>query len=56
VNRDSSRFLSATPHTPSDGDPGALVYHQSEHHMLLDRLTSEQPIAVTARGHTVDEW
>ncbi len=24
--------------------------------MLLDHLTSEQPIAVTARGQTVDEW
>jgi phage terminase large subunit GpA-like protein len=24
--------------------------------MLLDQLTSEQPIAVTARGQTVDEW
>jgi phage terminase large subunit GpA-like protein len=24
--------------------------------MLLDHLTSEQPIAVTARGQPVDEW
>jgi hypothetical protein len=24
--------------------------------MLPDHLTSEQPIAVTARGQTVDEW
>ncbi len=24
--------------------------------MLLDHLTSEQPIAVSARGRTVDEW
>ena len=24
--------------------------------MLLDHLTSEQPIAVTARGQAVDEW
>jgi hypothetical protein len=30
--------------------------HQGDHHMLMDHLTSEQPIAVTARGHTVDEW
>jgi len=38
------------------GDPGALVFHQGDHHMLMDHLTSEQPIAVTARGQTVDEW
>ena len=56
LNRDSSRFLPATPHTPSVGDPGALVFHQGDHRMLLDHLTSEQPIAVTARGQTVDEW
>ena len=48
-------FLAARLNT-TVGDPGAITYHQGEHHQLLDHLTSEQPIAVTARGRTVDEW
>ena len=48
-------FLAARLNT-TVGDPGALTFHQAEHHMLLDHLTSEQPIAVSARGRTVDEW
>ena len=48
-------FLAARLNT-TVGDPGAVTFHQGEHHMLLDHLTSEQPIAVTARGRTVDEW
>ena len=48
-------FLAARLNT-TVGDPGALTFHQAEHHMLLDLLTSEQPIAVSARGRTVDEW
>jgi hypothetical protein len=38
------------------GNPGAVTFHRGDHHMLPDHLTSEQPIAVTARGQTVDEW
>jgi len=48
-------FLAARLNT-NVGDPGALTFHQAEHHMLLDHLTAEQPIAVSARGRTVDEW
>jgi Phage terminase large subunit (GpA) len=48
-------FLAARLNT-TVGNPGAMTYHQGEHHMLLDHLTSEQPIAVTARGQTVDVW
>lgn len=33
-----------------------MTYHLGDHHMLPDHLASEQPIAVTARGQTVDEW
>ena len=49
------RFLAARLKT-TVGDPGALTFHQAEHGMLLDRLTSEQPIVDSARGRTVDEW
>lgn len=38
------------------GDPGALTFHAGDHDLLLDHLTAEQPLAVTARGQTVDEW
>ena len=48
-------FLAARLNT-TVGDPGALTFHHAEHHMLLDHLTAEQPIAVSARGRTVDEW
>ena len=42
--------------TTAIGDPGALTVHTGEHDLLIDHLTSEQPVAVTARGQTVDEW
>jgi hypothetical protein len=48
-------FLAERLRTPV-GDPGALTFHQGQHTMLIDHMTSEQPIAVTARGRTVDEW
>jgi len=38
------------------GDPGALTLHRGEHPLLIDHLTAEQPVSVTARGQTVDEW
>jgi hypothetical protein len=38
------------------GDPGSLTFHQGEHEMLLDHLTSEQPITVEARGRSADQW
>ena len=41
-------FLAARLNT-TVGDPGAVTYHQGEHHQLLDHLTSEQPIAVTKK-------
>jgi hypothetical protein len=48
-------FLTERLRTPV-GDPGALTFHSGQHIMLIDHMTSEQPIAVTARGRTVDEW
>ena len=39
-----------------EGDPGSLTFHQGEHEMLLDHLTSEQPITVEARGRSADQW
>ena len=41
--------------TLADVHPGGFTFHQAGHRMLLDHLTSEQPIAVSARGRTVDE-
>lgn len=38
------------------GDPGSLTFHAGDHEILFEHLTAEQPIAVTARGQTVDEW
>jgi phage terminase large subunit GpA-like protein len=48
-------FVAERLRTPV-GDPGAVTFHQGQHTMLVDHLTAEQPIAVTARGRTVDEW
>ena len=48
-------FLAERLRTPV-GDPGAVTFHSGQHIMLIDHMTSEQPIAVTARGRTVDEW
>ncbi len=38
------------------GDPGALTFHQGDHELLVDHLTAEKPLAVSARGRTVDQW
>ncbi len=38
------------------GDPGAVTIHRGEHILLREHLTAEQPVSVTARGQTVDEW
>lgn len=38
------------------GDPGALTFHEGDHEMLVEHLTSERPISVSARGRTVDQW
>jgi hypothetical protein len=48
-------FLAERLKTPV-GDPGAVTWHSGRHDMLIDHLTAEHPIAVTARGRTVDEW
>jgi phage terminase large subunit GpA-like protein len=48
-------FLAARLKT-TVGDPGALTFYQGGHHMLLNHLTSEQPIVDSAGGRTVDEW
>lgn len=38
------------------GDHGALTFHRGQHEMLAEHLAAEQPVTVTARGRTVDEW
>lgn len=42
--------------TTAVGDPGALTFHHGEHEMLLEHLTAERPVTVTAKGRTVDQW
>lgn len=48
-------FLAARLNT-AVGDPGAITFHQGDHPMLIDHLTAEKPVSVTARGRTIDEW
>lgn len=48
-------FLAARLRTPV-GDVGSVTFHAGEHALLVEHLTSEQPISVEARGRVVDEW
>jgi hypothetical protein len=48
-------FLAARLSTPIGG-PGALTFHRGEHPLLIEHLTAEHPVTVTAKGRTVDEW
>jgi hypothetical protein len=42
--------------TTAIGDPGDLTLHKGEHELLVEHLTAERPVSVTARGRTVDRW
>lgn len=42
--------------TTAVGDPGALTFHEGDHELLVEHLTAERPVTVTARGRTVDQW
>jgi hypothetical protein len=42
--------------TTAIGDPGALTFHKGDHELLVEHLTAERPVSVTARGRTVDQW
>lgn len=42
--------------TTTVGDPGDLTLHAGEHEMLVEHLTAERPITVSARGRTADVW
>jgi hypothetical protein len=48
-------FLAARLSTPI-GDPGSLTFHAGDHPLLVEHLTAEHPVSVTAKGRTVDEW
>ena len=48
-------FLAARLATPIGG-PGALTFHRGDHPLLIEHLTAEHPVTVTAKGRTVDEW
>lgn len=48
-------FLAARLRT-AVGDAGAVTFHAGSHDLLIEHLTSEQPITVEARGRVVDEW
>ena len=38
------------------GDPEAIMFHNGDHEMLIEHLTSEFPVRTEARGRSVDEW
>lgn len=48
-------FVAARLRTPV-GDVGAVTFHAGPHELLIEHLTSEQPVTVEARGRVVDEW
>jgi hypothetical protein len=42
--------------TTTIGDAGALTFHRGDHPLLIDHLSAERPVTVSARGRTVEQW
>jgi hypothetical protein len=38
------------------GDPEAILFHEGNHELLIEHLTSEHPVRDESRGRTVDVW